>query len=124
MRVLSTLLTSLALPVVVHGFQVLTLPPIANAASMTMTINTKSEHSQIRQRPNANKFAPLKYTNDVNAMDAKAIQIPLQVNGGSASVATISKTNDALQYAAKAIPLLAAAAAAAVMITTWLSGFS
>ena len=124
MRVLSTLLSSLAFPVVVRGFQVLSMPPIANAASMTMTINTKSDQSKIRQRPNASKAAPLKYTNDVNAVDAKAIQIPLQVNGGSASVATISESRDALQYAAKAIPLLAAAAAASVMATTWLSGFS
>ena len=126
MRVLSTLLSSLALPVVVRGFQVLSMPPIANAASMTMTINTKSDQSKIRQRPNASKVAPLQYTNDVNAVDAdKAIQIPLRVNGGSASVAIKDgKTNDALQYAAKAIPLLAVAAAASVMGTTWLSGFS
>jgi len=122
MRVFSTLVSSLALPVVVRGFQVLTMPPIANAASMTMTINTKSDQNQVRQRPNANKAAPLKYTNDVN-VDAKAIQIPLKVNGGSASLAT-SKSNEAMQHAIKIIPMLALTAAAAVVLTTWLSGFS
>ena len=117
MRVLPTLLSSLAFPVVVRGFQVLTMPPIANAASMTMSLSPKSTQSNMRKRPNA---APLRYADDANAVDTHALQIPIKgiAHGGA------SNNNDAIKSVIKAISLLALMTALGTVLTTWLSGLS
>mmetsp|Transcript_30857 Transcript_30857/g.61584 ORF Transcript_30857/g.61584 Transcript_30857/m.61584 type:complete len:430 (+) Transcript_30857:269-1558(+) len=135
MRVIPTLLSSLTIPVVVSGFQVLSImPPNVNAASLTMSLSPKSNQSNIRKRPNASKTSPLKYTNDSNAVDAKALQMPLKkINGGAAasnsasassSVATSASNNDALKFLFKAVPLLATLGALCTFLTTYLSTLS
>ncbi|KAL7540525.1 hypothetical protein ACHAXR_010176 [Thalassiosira sp. AJA248-18] len=136
MRVLPTLLSSLALPVtVVRGFQVLSImPPSVNSASSptAMYASPKPDFGKTntsRKRPNATtagaSSSSLRYTDDPTAIDTKsnplataAISIPnnFPPRGGA--------MNDALQYASKAIPLLAASAALAVVITNFLSGIS
>jgi len=122
MRTLSTtLLTSLALPVVAQGFQSIAMPPNANNVVLSAT-RDGSDSSVIRRRPNAALTSPLRYTEDDNAvaLDANSIQIQtpaLEIpHGGGAS--------DALRYAIKALPLLAATSVLAVFLTNFLSQFS
>ena len=98
------------------------MPPNANA--MLSATRDGSHSSVIRRRPNAALTSPLRYTEDDNAVaiDTNSIQIlnpalALEIpNGGGAS--------GALQYATKALPLLAASSALAVFLTNFLSQFS
>lgn len=128
MRVIPALLSSLTLPVVVRGFQVLTImPPSVSAISTTtrtaplsMALPSNNKNDGIRKRS-----AKLNYLDgtaeDISA--AKAIEIPLNVNGGSASVAPPS--NNAINYLlTKMIPLVGLTAILVTFLTRYLSNFS
>ena len=115
MRALSTLLPSLALPVVVSGFQALSImPPSVSARSISpVTMNASP-----RKRANASSAAPLRYTDDPNAIDANAAQtiaLSIPKSGATASAA--------LRLATK-VPVAAAVTAFFVFLTNWLSGYS
>eukprot|EP00571_Detonula_confervacea_P007945 CAMPEP_0172314570 /NCGR_PEP_ID=MMETSP1058-20130122/22844_1 /TAXON_ID=83371 /ORGANISM="Detonula confervacea, Strain CCMP 353" /LENGTH=385 /DNA_ID=CAMNT_0013028465 /DNA_START=139 /DNA_END=1296 /DNA_ORIENTATION=- len=86
------------------------MPSSTNALSL--------DQSTTRKRANAVGTA-LRYTDDTNAVDAKSIQIPITRirNGGVTSI-------DVLQYALKAIPLLAVTTALGSTLTSWLSSVS
>jgi solute carrier family 25 phosphate transporter 23/24/25/41 len=131
MRVIPTLLSSLTLPVV-SGFQVLAMPPIANAASMTMSLSTKSNSNSNTLRKRNNAATPLNYVDgsseDLTASLNGANAAALQINGGATPAAapttTTNATNDAIKYLAKAIPLLSIATFLATLLTKYLSNFS
>ncbi|KAL7515339.1 hypothetical protein ACHAXN_013492 [Cyclotella atomus] len=129
MRAIPTLI--LILPVVVRGFQVLTIMPPSVSAISTTTSRTsplsmalpgnQNKSEGIRKR----SAAPLNYI-DGSAEDisAKAIEIPLNVNGGAASVAA-TPNNHAVQYlVTKMIPLVAISAMLAIFLTKYLAAFS
>jgi solute carrier family 25 phosphate transporter 23/24/25/41 len=68
--------------------------------------------------------APLNYI-DGSAEDIKAIEIPLNVNGGAASVAATTPNNRAARYLlTKMIPLAAASAILVAFLTNYLASFS
>lgn len=123
MRVLSPLVTALALPVVVSGFQAFAaVPNTPNTMSVTtLKMSSKSDQSNTRKRPNATSSSRLQYTDDVNAIDVQALAMsPVATfpNGGGIT------TRGAIQYLSKAIPTLAIATALGVLITNFLSGLS
>jgi len=92
-----------AFPVIVRGFTV-------------QSANAMSFDQATRKRSNA-VLTQLKYTDDANVVETKTLKIPLQVRNGTAS-------RGALQYATKAIPILALATALGAILTNWLSGVS
>eukprot|EP00579_Thalassiosira_antarctica_P010856 CAMPEP_0201909662 /NCGR_PEP_ID=MMETSP0903-20130614/1333_1 /ASSEMBLY_ACC=CAM_ASM_000552 /TAXON_ID=420261 /ORGANISM="Thalassiosira antarctica, Strain CCMP982" /LENGTH=405 /DNA_ID=CAMNT_0048444203 /DNA_START=160 /DNA_END=1377 /DNA_ORIENTATION=- len=93
------------------------MPPHVNAMMSARDECT----STIRQRPNAAATTPLHYTDDVNAVavDTKSIQ-----NFQITETPPRGGASDMLQYASKAIPLLAAATALGIFLTNYLSQFS
>jgi len=125
MRAVSTtLLTSLALPIVASGFQsasVGVMPPNANI--MMSSIDRDSSATTIRKRPNAARTAPLHYTDDSNAVAVDANSIRLQ-SPSALTVPNGGGVNDALRYAAKALPTLAVLSALGVFLTNFLAQFS
>ena len=135
MRLIPTLLSSLTLPVFVRGFQVLTImPPSVSAistttsrtSSLSMALPSKHEKNDVNIRKR--NTAPLNYiegsSEDVSGVNgAKAIEIPLNVNGGSAAVATAPNT--AMNYFfTRMIPMAATAALLVTILTKYLSNFS
>lgn len=91
-----------------------------------MSLDGPSSNTGTRKRSAIS--SSLHYTDDPNAVavDAsslKSIKVPLKINGGS-STAPVSNGTYMLQYAAKALPLLAITTALAVVFTSWLSNIS
>lgn len=117
MRVGSSLVSALVFPVIVRGFA---MPPNVNAVSFDQATST-------RKRPNAASTV-LQYTDGADAVDAKALQVPLtRINGGAATTVTMTaseRSSGVMEYATKTIPLLAVATCLGVILTNWLAGFS
>lgn len=112
MRVLSPLLSSLALPVVVRGFAAFTMPPSVNSAN-TMSVSTTATPQVATRKRAIASATPLRYADDPDAMETRSVR--------SALVAIPPRGGDVLRYASK-VPLVAASAALVFLITTWLSG--
>jgi len=96
------------------------MPPHAN--SLSPVREPIATTATIRKRPNAANSAPLHYTDDANAVAVDATQRQQQ----STQQKIISKipNGGAIQYATKAIPILALATAVAAALTQFLSNFS
>jgi len=125
MRVIPRLLSSLTLPVVVRGFQVLSImPPSVSAISTTSRTSPLSmalpNDGKIRKRG----AAPLNYIDGSSEDISSVVEIPLKVNGGAASAA-VSTTNNALSYIlTKMIPMVAVTAIIVSFLTKYLANFS
>ncbi|KAL7553114.1 hypothetical protein ACHAWF_016389 [Thalassiosira exigua] len=132
MRALSPLLSSLAFPVVVRGFSVFTtMPPcvssMSSSASATVTMNALPSPSEKQQgargatrKRSIASTAPLRYTDDPNAVDAVAkssassqMALTQRIPSGGALAQTMAKA-----------PPLALAAALLAAFTQYLSANS